>query len=175
MLNQSLNLRIGQQLKMTPQLQHAIRMLQLSAIELQQEVQEILESNPLLEEGEEEQATEGGGSSEQSSKEENGSESTSSETETNIDQDSSIPDELETDSNWEDTYDLPSMLGSSGAGADAVEHQEIHSASTTHRQLTPEQQAAAGAGPNVVRVSIGIEDADDLIRDLDQALTKACG
>ena len=51
----------------------------------------------------------------------------------------------------------------------------IHSASTTHRQLTPEQQKAAGAGPNVVRVSIGIEDADDLIRDLDQALTKACG
>ncbi len=50
----------------------------------------------------------------------------------------------------------------------------IHSASTTHRQLTLEQQEAAGAGPNVVRVSIGIEDADDLIADLDQALSKAC-
>ncbi len=49
----------------------------------------------------------------------------------------------------------------------------IHSASTTHRQLTPEQQVAAGAGPNVVRLSIGIEDADDLIADLDQALAKA--
>jgi len=49
----------------------------------------------------------------------------------------------------------------------------IHSASTTHRQLTPEQQEAAGAAPNVVRISIGIEDADDLIRDLDQALEKA--
>jgi len=49
----------------------------------------------------------------------------------------------------------------------------IHSASTTHRQLTPEQQEAAGAAPNVVRISIGIEDADDLIRDLDQALSKA--
>ncbi len=49
----------------------------------------------------------------------------------------------------------------------------IHSASTTHRQLTPEQQKAAGAAPNVVRVSIGIEDADDLIADLDQALAKA--
>ncbi|MGY6410712.1 MAG: O-acetylhomoserine aminocarboxypropyltransferase/cysteine synthase family protein [Alkalilacustris sp.] len=49
----------------------------------------------------------------------------------------------------------------------------IHSASTTHRQLTPEQQTAAGAAPDVVRVSIGIEDADDLIADLDQALTKA--
>ena len=49
----------------------------------------------------------------------------------------------------------------------------IHSASTTHRQLTPEQQKAAGAAPNVVRVSIGIEDADDLIADLDQALAGA--
>ncbi|MEP2030237.1 MAG: O-acetylhomoserine aminocarboxypropyltransferase/cysteine synthase family protein [Paracoccaceae bacterium] len=49
----------------------------------------------------------------------------------------------------------------------------IHSASTTHRQLTAEQQEAAGAGPNVVRISIGIEDADDLIADLDQALSKA--
>ncbi|MEM7490042.1 MAG: O-acetylhomoserine aminocarboxypropyltransferase/cysteine synthase family protein [Pseudomonadota bacterium] len=49
----------------------------------------------------------------------------------------------------------------------------IHSASTTHRQLSPEQQTAAGAGPEVVRISIGIEDADDLIADLDQALAKA--
>jgi O-acetylhomoserine (thiol)-lyase len=49
----------------------------------------------------------------------------------------------------------------------------IHSASTTHRQLTPEQLEAAGAAPNVVRLSIGIEDPDDLIADLDQALDKA--
>ncbi len=49
----------------------------------------------------------------------------------------------------------------------------IHSASTTHRQLTPEQQEAAGAGPNVVRISIGIENAEDLMADLDQALDKA--
>jgi O-acetylhomoserine (thiol)-lyase len=51
----------------------------------------------------------------------------------------------------------------------------IHSASTTHRQLTPEQLEAAGAAPNVVRLSIGIEDADDLIADLDQALARASG
>ncbi|MEM1075841.1 MAG: O-acetylhomoserine aminocarboxypropyltransferase/cysteine synthase family protein [Pseudomonadota bacterium] len=49
----------------------------------------------------------------------------------------------------------------------------IHSASTTHRQLTVEQQEAAGAGPGVVRISIGTESADDLIADLDQALSKA--
>jgi O-acetylhomoserine (thiol)-lyase len=49
----------------------------------------------------------------------------------------------------------------------------IHSASTTHRQLSEEQQTAAGAAPNVVRVSIGIEDPDDIIADLDQALKAA--
>jgi O-acetylhomoserine (thiol)-lyase len=49
----------------------------------------------------------------------------------------------------------------------------IHSASTTHRQLSEEQQVAAGAAPNVVRLSVGIEDAEDLMADLDQGLTKA--
>jgi O-acetylhomoserine (thiol)-lyase len=46
----------------------------------------------------------------------------------------------------------------------------IHPASTTHRQLTDEQRKAAGAGDDVVRLSIGIEDADDIIADLAQAL-----
>ncbi len=46
----------------------------------------------------------------------------------------------------------------------------LHPASTTHRQLTDEQRAAAGAGDDVIRLSIGLETADDLIRDLDQAL-----
>ncbi|SMC93236.1 O-acetylhomoserine aminocarboxypropyltransferase/cysteine synthase family protein [Primorskyibacter flagellatus] len=49
----------------------------------------------------------------------------------------------------------------------------IHAASTTHRQLSDEQLTAAGAGLDVVRISIGIEDADDLIADLSQALEKA--
>lgn len=46
----------------------------------------------------------------------------------------------------------------------------IHPASTTHRQLTDEQRKAAGAGPDVVRLSIGIEDKADIIADIDQAL-----
>lgn len=46
----------------------------------------------------------------------------------------------------------------------------IHPASTTHQQLTPEEQKAAGFGPETIRLSIGIEDPDDLIADLDQAL-----
>jgi O-acetylhomoserine (thiol)-lyase len=51
----------------------------------------------------------------------------------------------------------------------------LHPASTTHRQLTAEQQLAAGAGADVVRLSIGLETAADLIADLDQALAKAGG
>ncbi len=49
----------------------------------------------------------------------------------------------------------------------------IHPASTTHRQLSAEQLTASGAGPDVVRISIGIETAADLIADLDQALAKS--
>ncbi len=47
----------------------------------------------------------------------------------------------------------------------------IHPASTTHRQLTEEQQVAAGAGPDVIRLSVGLESIDDILEDLDQALT----
>jgi O-acetylhomoserine (thiol)-lyase len=48
----------------------------------------------------------------------------------------------------------------------------IHPASTTHRQLTPEQLAAAGAGPEVVRLSVGLESVADIIADLEQALAQ---
>ncbi len=48
----------------------------------------------------------------------------------------------------------------------------IHPASTTHAQLTPEQRAAAGAGDDVVRLSVGLEDAADIIGDLEQALAE---
>ena len=47
----------------------------------------------------------------------------------------------------------------------------IHPASTTHSQLTPEQLEKAGAGADVVRLSIGIEDVADIIADLDQAMS----
>ncbi|MCY3996344.1 MAG: O-acetylhomoserine aminocarboxypropyltransferase/cysteine synthase [Rhodobacter sp.] len=68
-----------------------------------------------------------------------------------------------------DSLQLFSLVANLGDARSLV----IHSASTTHRQLTAEQQEAAGAAPNVVRLSIGLEDADDLIADLDQALSKA--
>ncbi len=62
------------------------------------------------------------------------------------------------------------MLFSHLANIGDVRSLIIHPASTTHRQLTDEQRAAAGAGPDVVRLSVGIEDKDDIIADLEQAL-----
>ena len=46
----------------------------------------------------------------------------------------------------------------------------IHPSTTTHQQLSPEQQKAAGVGPDFVRVSVGLEDIEDIIEDFDQAL-----
>ena len=46
----------------------------------------------------------------------------------------------------------------------------IHPASTTHQQLSEEEQKAAGVTPDFIRLSIGIEDVDDIIADIDQAL-----
>jgi O-acetylhomoserine (thiol)-lyase len=51
----------------------------------------------------------------------------------------------------------------------------IHPASTTHRQLSEEEQLRAGVTPDMIRLSIGIEDIDDILWDLDQALAKAKG
>jgi O-acetylhomoserine (thiol)-lyase len=49
----------------------------------------------------------------------------------------------------------------------------IHPASTTHQQLSDEQQIAAGVSPDLVRISVGLEDVDDICWDLDRALHAA--
>ncbi len=49
----------------------------------------------------------------------------------------------------------------------------LHPASTTHRQLTDEQRIASGAGPEVLRLSVGLERVNDILQDLDQALRHA--
>jgi O-acetylhomoserine (thiol)-lyase len=48
----------------------------------------------------------------------------------------------------------------------------IHPASTTHQQLTPEEQRAAGVSPDFIRLSVGIEDVADIVADIEQALAK---
>ncbi|MFI8569688.1 O-acetylhomoserine aminocarboxypropyltransferase/cysteine synthase family protein [Rhodococcus sp. NPDC078407] len=51
----------------------------------------------------------------------------------------------------------------------------IHPASTTHRQLSDDQLGGAGVGPELIRISVGLEDIDDILWDLDQALSLATG
>jgi O-acetylhomoserine (thiol)-lyase len=68
-----------------------------------------------------------------------------------------------------ESVDLASHLANIGDAKTLV----IHPASTTHAQLTEQQLLDAGVLPGVVRISVGIEDPDDIVYDLDQALTKA--
>ncbi len=68
-----------------------------------------------------------------------------------------------------ESVDLASHLANIGDAKTLV----IHPASTTHAQLTEQQLVDAGVLPGVVRISVGIEDADDIIYDLDQALAQA--
>jgi O-acetylhomoserine (thiol)-lyase len=49
----------------------------------------------------------------------------------------------------------------------------IHPATTTHQQLSPEEQLATGVSPDFIRLSIGLEHIDDIVADIDQALKKA--
>jgi len=115
-MKQTLQLRLGQHLTMTPQLQQAIRLLQLSTLDLQQEIQEALESNLMLE-------TEEDAAGKESAADSIGSEGAqteaepdhgSNEAEVNPESDT-MPDELPVDSGWDDVYDstLPPSSGSS--------------------------------------------------------------
>ena len=111
-LKASLQLRIGTQLTMTPQLQQAIGLLQLSTLDLRQEVQQALEANPMLELEDE--------FGEQQTREA-------------VDDDwaEQIPSELSVDSDWSDTYqDLGTTPAGSGEAADferQASSQSLHS------------------------------------------------
>ncbi len=97
-MKQTLQLRLGQHLTMTPQLQQAIRLLQLSSLELQSEIQEILDSNVMLESQDENESN----TIQDSDKET----AVIDKPDSGLDlQNTTIPDDLPTDSNWEDTFD----------------------------------------------------------------------
>jgi RNA polymerase sigma-54 factor len=100
-MKQSINLRLGQHLTMTPQLQQAIRLLQLSTTELELEVQNALDSNLMLE------RVEGDDTAETTHPEQPASTETASENANSAEGDASesIPEELPVDSNWDDTFD----------------------------------------------------------------------
>ena len=110
-MKQSLDLRLGQHLTITPQLQQAIRLLQLSSIELQQEIQQALESNPLLEEneGEADEAREDSADDSTTSADaDDGAEDTDAIKDTDYEMESAtLDDDAAADRDWGDSYDLP--------------------------------------------------------------------
>ncbi|MBR7887966.1 RNA polymerase factor sigma-54 [Marinomonas sp. A79] len=104
-MKQSLQLKLGQQLTMTPQLQQAIRLLQLSTLDLKQEIHEFLESNPLLELDDDEQIhVDVPASIESKSATDTPVDTQSEEPRLESEWTESIPEELSIDSNWDDTY-----------------------------------------------------------------------
>lgn len=153
-MKQSLQLRIGQSLTMTPQLQQAIRLLQLSTLELSTEVQEALDSNMMLE-----MVDDSNSSSEQANSDtkENDnldtgtlaeSSTDTSTVETNLNEDSTIPDELAVDTVWEDIYDSMSHLPTaSSTPADtgdmevvSITGESLHQHLDWQRELAPFSQ-----------------------------------
>jgi DNA-directed RNA polymerase specialized sigma subunit, sigma54 homolog len=99
-MKQSLQLRIGQSLAMTPQLQQAIKLLQLSTLDLQQEIQQALESNMMLEVDEDEVTTH------QESTETTPETPTPNHDEiTSEGSQTDVPDELPVDADWEDIFE----------------------------------------------------------------------
>jgi O-acetylhomoserine (thiol)-lyase len=70
-----------------------------------------------------------------------------------------------------DSVKLFSLLANVGDAKSLI----IHPASTTHQQLSAQDQVASGVTPELVRISVGIEHIDDIIADLDQAISAATG
>jgi RNA polymerase sigma-54 factor len=129
----SLQLKIGQHLTMTPQLQQAIRLLQLSTLDLQTEIQQTLEENPMLELDEEHPQREAAEASD--------TDSTTGADEQRLDMEKpqDIPEELAVDTNWDDIYDInPTGSASASPGDnennDFLENQSI-SGNSLHEHL----------------------------------------
>ncbi|MDH5387096.1 MAG: RNA polymerase factor sigma-54 [Gammaproteobacteria bacterium] len=124
----SLQLNIGQHLTMTPQLQQAIRLLQLSTLELQTEIQQTLEENPMLELEEDNQSSD---TSTDSSETQTTTEQeiSASDAQLDMEKNQEIPDELAVDTEWGDIYDItPSNTSnntSSDGGNDYLENQSL--------------------------------------------------
>ena len=116
----SLQLKLGQQLAMTPQLQQAIRLLQLSTLDLQQEIQEALDSNPLLDVEETTEETPAGEDKPSTESKDEGNSEVTSEPEPKDSSEqiesSEIATELEMDTTWDDVYSA--NTGNTGIAVD---------------------------------------------------------
>lgn len=129
----SLQLKLGQQLTMTPQLQQAIKLLQLSTLDLQQEIHQALESNPMLDVDESVEEEERSSEEHSSSSEKTDTQASSTEESLNGEESSwqeQIPNDLSVDSNWDDIYPTASTTYSSDS-----ENYDFESRNTAEESL----------------------------------------
>ncbi|RAW07171.1 RNA polymerase factor sigma-54 [Halomonas elongata] len=147
----SLQLRLGTQLTMTPQLQQAIALLQLSTLDLRQEVQQALESNPMLELDEDFGELAVGETAED-------------------DWASEIPDELTVDSDWSDTYQDASLGSLSGSGSGEAPDFERQAAGQSLQGHLAWQLAMSGLEERASRIAESLIDAVNDDGYLDQPL-----
>lgn len=137
----SLQLKMGQSLALTPQLQQAIRLLQLSSLELQAEIQQTLESNPLLELEEEILDTE-------LPIEEDADAPDISEVEITDLDNAAIPDELPTDSEWEDTFsNMPQHTATRSTNIDTPQFEDEDSSNESLQAYLMWQMALTPFSP----------------------------
>ena len=135
-MKQALQFRLGQNLTMTPQLQQAIRLLQLSTLELNTEIQDALDSNMMLEVGEDSDNTSNEVSSDNNdvSQNENTEPSNDKNLESITDSTTSetMPDDLPVDTSWDDIYDsiLPGTTSAASSTYNADDQPEVYTAST---------------------------------------------
>jgi RNA polymerase sigma-54 factor len=170
----SLQLKLGQHLTMTPQLQQAIRLLQLSTLELQSEIQQALEENPMLEQDEGELESSPDSENEDVSTEDQGGEAFDSAAESggdnedpHIDMENAqeMPEDLAVDASWEDTYDIttaaaPSSQQSSDSGNDFLENQSIEGDTLSEHLLWQVKNSQFSDNDMIIAIAIidGIND-----------------
>ena len=153
-MRQSLQLRIGQHLTMTPQLQQAIRLLQLSTLELQQEIQIVLDGNMMLEVPDEESQT---------NQEETDKKTTPADEKTSEGSQDLLPDELAVDTSWDDIYDLaPSPGLNQPSDTTPPDPGSINSAKQTlHDHLTWQMELTNFSDTDRVIATAIIDSIDD--------------
>lgn len=137
-MKQALQFRLGQNLTMTPQLQQAIRLLQLSTLELNTEIQDALDSNMMLEVGEEGENAQGENTSASAeNKDASPNEKIESTGESNLEAAADVaasetmPDDLPVDTSWDDIYDsiLPGTTSAASTSYNADDQPEVYTAS----------------------------------------------
>ena len=154
MLKPALQMRIGQKLAMTPQLQQAIRLLQLSSLELKAEIQEAFESNPMLEAEPQHEADQ--------TEDDAPQEQPEVDTVKEITLNGVLPDELPVDSKWDDIYEpsYTTSQQSAGSFSDYLENQSSDGQNTLQQHLLWQLELSSLSDLDLVVASTLIDALD---------------